>query len=166
MEECTRGRVRARGVARGQEGEGEGRSREVKNGVCGNNWPEGQGRFLEHGEEGTGGQRREAEGYLLRAKRMRQQWRKLELMLRSEAEGGHVAEWGQEGDLRVRVGGYLLPPAGVGDGLEEGTNTWAPLGPTEGLRIRKAGWGTLPCPLENEWRLQHVDGAPSQFQDV
>ena len=122
--------------------------------------------FLNTGRKGleeSGGKQR---GHLLRAKRMRQQWRKLELMLRSEAEGGHVAEWGQEGDLRVRVGDYLLPPAGVGDGLEEGTNTWVPLGPTEGPRFRKAGWGTLPCPLESEWRLQHVDGAPSQFQDM
>ena len=34
----------------------------MKNGVCGNNWPEGQGGFLEHGEEGTGAERREAEG--------------------------------------------------------------------------------------------------------
>ena len=59
---------------------------------------------------------------------MRQQWRKLELTLKSEAEGGHVAELGQERDLRVRVGGCLLPPAG-GEGLEEGTNKWAPLGP-------------------------------------
>ena len=55
---------RSRGVAGGQEGEGEGRSREVKIGVCGNSWPEDQGRFLEHGEEGTGGERREAEGTL------------------------------------------------------------------------------------------------------
>ena len=69
--------------------------------------------FLNTGRKGleeSGGKQR---GYLLRAKRMRQQWRKLELMLRSEAEGGHVAEWGQEGDLRVRVGGCLLPPAGL-----------------------------------------------------
>ena len=86
--------------------------------------------FLNTGRKGLeqrGGKRR---GYLLRAKRMRQQWRKLELTLRSEAEGGHMAEYGQEGDLRVRVGGYLLLPAGVGEGLEEGANTWAPLGPT------------------------------------
>lgn len=39
-----------------------------------------------------------------------------------------MAESGQERDLRVRVGGCLLPPAG-GEGLEEGTNKWAPLGP-------------------------------------
>ena len=31
--------------------------------------------------------------------------------------------------MRVRVGGYLLLPAGVGEGLEKGTNMWAPLGP-------------------------------------
>lgn len=92
---------------------------------------------------------------------MRQQWRKLELTLKSEAEGGHVAESGQERDLRVRVGGCLLPPAG-GRGWKRGQTSGRPLAP----HIRKAGWGTVPCPLESERRLQRGDGAPSQFQDA
>lgn len=77
---------------------------------------------------------------------MRQQWRKLELTLRSEAEGGHVAEQGQEGDLRARVGGYLLLPAGVGEGLEEGTNTWAPLGPAGEPAYQEGRVGDPPLP--------------------
>lgn len=48
--------------------------------------------FLNTGRKGLEQRGGKWKGYLLRAKRMRQQWRKLELMLRSEAEGGHVAE--------------------------------------------------------------------------
>lgn len=57
------GLVRARGVSTGQEGEGERRSREVKNGVCGNSQRAREG-FLNSGRKGleeSGGKQR---GYL------------------------------------------------------------------------------------------------------
>lgn len=79
---------------------------------------------------------------------------------------------GRVGDLGVQSWGLPSPPAGVGEGLGDGTNTWAPpgdgslqKGPRRCPRTSGRQGGNLPDPLENGgcgvWRLLRLE-----FQDV